>query len=237
MGTSPRPNLIDPVPLREMLRGIRFMVKRGGEALKSRATTERLPKPAADFANAVLDEMMGLGHKVNAQMSVLAKSMIGTEPDSDILLADLAAQEQPATLFAATIYPALKLAAARMCLSGVFVSEAAARKAFLATVDASRHLSGADVAAALTFALIDAQVLQGPVISGDPSLSGHEATTVTIFAVLLWLQSPRDEADQEMALMSAIDLSQVFARQIVTACAARDAGALSALYAKYADNV
>jgi hypothetical protein len=220
-----------------MLRGIRFMVKRGGEALKSRATAERLPKPAADFANAVLDEMMGLGHKVNAQVSVLANSMIGTEPDSDILLTDLTAREQPATLFAATIYPALKLSAARMSLSGVFVSEAAARKAFVTTADTSGHLSGANVAAALTFAMIDAQVLQGPVSSGNPSLRGDEATAVAIFAVLLWLQSPRDEADQEMALMSAIDLSQVFARQIVTACKARDASALAVLYSKYADNV
>lgn len=235
--TSPRPNLIDPVPLREMLRGIRFMVKRGGEALKSRATADRLPKPAADFANALLDEMMGLGHKVNAQVSVLAKSMIGAEPDSDILLADLTTQEEPAALFAATVYPALKLVTARMSLSSVFVSETAARKAFAQTIATSTASSGAGMAAALTFAMLDTEVLQGRVTSETRILTGEEATAVAVFAVLLWLQSPRDDADQEMALMSAVDLSQVFAKQIVTTCKARDAGAMAALYLKYTDNV
>jgi hypothetical protein len=237
VGTSPRPNLIDPVPLREMLRGIRFMVKRGGEALRSRATADRLPKPAADIANAVLDEMMGLGHRVNAQVSVLAKSMIGTEPDSDIMLEDLSATEAPANLFAATLYPAMKLATARMSLTGAFVSEAAARKAFAETVTSQKHVSGAHMAATLTFALIDAPVLQGHITSANPLLNGEEAKAVAIFAVLLWLQSPREEADQEMALMSAVDLSGIFAKQIVTACGTRDAAALALLYAKYADNV
>lgn len=235
--TSPLPNMIDPAPLREMLRGIRFMAKRGGEVLKSRAATDRLPKPAADFANALLDEMMGLGHKVNAQVSVLAKSMIGAEPDSDILLADLSTQEEPAALFAATVYPALKLVTACMSLSSVFVSEMAARKAFAQTVATSTQSLGADMAAALTFAMLDTEVLQGRATSETRILTGEEAIAVAVFAVLLWLQSPRDEADQEMALMSAVDLSQVFARQIVTACKARDAGALAALYLKYVDNV
>jgi hypothetical protein len=104
-------------------------------------------------------------------------------------------------------------------------------------LDTSQHLSGTNVAAKLTFAMIDTQVLQGPINSIDPNLSGDEPAAIAIFAVLLWLQSPRDEADQEIALMSAIDLSLVIAQQIVTACKARDASALSALYAKYADNV
>mgnify|MGYP000211563005 CR=1 FL=1 len=234
---SPKHIRLDPVPLRELLRGIRFMVKRGGETLKANATAQRLPKPAADLANVVIDEVMGLGHKVNARASNLAKSMFGTEPDTDIMLDDLTAQGESEKLFAATVYAAMKIVLARMDVSGMFVSEAAALNAFAAERKKDRHESVTQLAAALTLGLIDNHVLQGRMANSGRLAADAAVVPVAVFSVLLWLQSPRSEEDQEAALVSAVDLSLLMASQIEQGCRMRDIEAIAALYGKYAANV
>jgi hypothetical protein len=235
--SSPKQIRLDPIPLREMLRSIRFMVKQGGETLKANATPARLPKPAADLANTVIDELMGLGHRVNARASVLAKTMIGTEPDTDIMLDDLADRESADALFAATVYAAMKIVLARMKVSGVFVSEAGAKRAFASERNAGSKLSGFQLAASLTSRLIDGQFLRAPFVNAGRLVPDGAVMPVAVFAVLLWLQSPRQEDDQEEALLSAVDLSVILANQIEAGCRARDIEAIGALYAKYASNV
>ena len=44
------------MPLREALRGLRFLLRRGGETIVDTLNVETLPKPASDLAGAVLRE-------------------------------------------------------------------------------------------------------------------------------------------------------------------------------------
>lgn len=232
----PKEIRLDPIPLREVLRSIRFMVKRSGETLKASATPQHLPKPAADLANTVIVELMGLGHRLNARASVMANSVIGAETNTEILLDDLTGRESADSLFAATVYAAMKVALARMKISGVFVSETAARRAF-SSVQSSQPSSGPHLAASLTFALIDGQFLRPPLVNDGRLLADRAVIPVAVFAVLLWLQSRRQEDDQEAALLSAVDLSLILAAQIVEGCQTRDHDAVGALYGRYAANV
>lgn len=234
---SPKQARLDPIPVREMLRGIRFIVKRSGESLKNNAPLERLPKPAADLANTMIDEFMGLGHIVNTRASAFAKTVIGTEPSTSIMLDDLMEQERAEALFAATVYAATKIALARMKLSGMFVSEAAANKAFVAERNARVPLSGSRLAASLTLRLIDYGVLGRPFSNAGPLGTYDTVIPVAIFSVLLWLQSQRQEDDQEAALLSAVDLSLALAPQIDAACRARNVEGIDLLYSKYVANV
>ena len=65
------------MPLREALRGLRFLLRRGGETLADTMSVETLPKPAADLAGAVLREVGGLARNVDEVASGLAKTILG----------------------------------------------------------------------------------------------------------------------------------------------------------------
>lgn len=234
---SHKQNRLDPITIREVLRGLRHMVKQGGETLKAGATPQHLPEPAAAVANSVIDQLMGTAHRVNARATIVAKVMIGTEPDTDIMLNDLARHERSEAVFAATVYAAMKIVLKRMNMKGVFVSETAAKRAFAVERSARPIQSGFSLAASLTFRLLDVQFLHVSAGDSTSSLPNDSAVPVAIFAVILWLQSPRQEDDQEAALLSAVDLSLVLAGQIVEGCKARDSDKIGSLYGKYVANV
>ena len=55
--SSQSPLLPDAMPLREALRGLRHVLRKGGETLKETMTVDTLPPPAARLAGAVLREV------------------------------------------------------------------------------------------------------------------------------------------------------------------------------------
>jgi len=224
----------DPMPLREALRGLRFMLRRGGETLADTISLDVLPKPAADLAGAVLREVGGIVRNMDEVASglsktVLAKTVLGPHVRPPMSLDDLDAQGGGEVHFAAAVYVALRTVLRRIGVPLVFVSEAAARGAWVPHQKPD--------AGTLTIRLLDARVVRGTTAADAARLPGGALDAVAVFAVLLWLQSTRSEDENEAALDAATDLAMALAADITAACAARDAVRIDALYARYAPHV
>lgn len=219
------PFLPDPVPLREALRGLRHLLRRGGETLRDTITgtgmTEALPRPAAGLAQSVLREAEGIARQMDEAASGLAKTVLGgADLPADARLSDL--DTGPA--FAAVIYLALARVLDRLGIRPAFISEAAALRA-LSAVDPGAD--DAETAARLTRALSEARVIRDIGPAADT-----EATAV--FAVMLWLQSGRSGSDDLDALAAATDLARALAPEIA---AAGGEAALAQLYRIWAPHV
>lgn len=216
------------MPLREALRGLRFLLRRGGETLAETLPIETLPKPAADLAGVVLREVEGIARNVDQVASGLAKSILGGADHPSVTLRDLTAGEDGAAAFGAAVYVALRSVLARLGAPGVFVSEAAARRAWA---------PDRTDAAALTVNLLAARVVRGTTAEEAARVPGSALEPVAIFAVMLWLQSTRSDAENEEALQAATDLTVALAPEVARACAERDLSRIAALYARYAAHV
>jgi hypothetical protein len=217
------------MPLREALRGLRFMLRRGGETLVDTMAIEGLPRPAADLAGAVLREVGGLARNVDEMASGLAKTVLGGQEPQSLTLNDLGAGRGAEAQFGAAVYVALRSVLRHLGAPGVFVSEAAARHAY-----AAGHATDA---ATLTLRLLEARVMRGTTAQEAARVPGAALESVAIFAVLLWLQSTRSEDENEDALDAATDLAVALAAEVGPACAARDAARIDALYARYVSHV
>lgn len=219
----------DPMPLREALRGLRFMLRRGGETLAETIGIEGIPKPAADLAGVVLREMGDLARNVDEIASGIAKTVLGGEDKPSVTLDGLARDGAAAAHFAAAVYVALRSVLRRLGAPGVFVSEAAARRAW-------GQGQGSD-AAALTIRLLEARVVRGTTAQEAARVPGSALEPVAVFAVMLWLQSTRSDDENEAALDAATDLAVALAPEVAEASVARDAARMAALYARYAAHV
>ena len=216
------------MPLREALRGLRFLLRRGGETLAETITIEGLPRPAADLAGVVMREVEGIARNVDEIASGLAKSVLGGGEAPSVTLDALAAGDNGAR-FGAAVYVALRSVLRRLGAPGVFISEAAARQAWVQGDKAD--------AATLTLRLLAARVVRGTTAEEAARVPGSALEPVAIFAVMLWLQATRSDAENEEALHAATDLAVALAADVARACADRDAPRLAALYTRYAAHV
>jgi hypothetical protein len=223
----------DPMPLREALRGLRFLLRRGGQTLVETVDVDVLPKPFAAFAGTVLREMGGLARNVDEVASGFAKTVLGGNASHNVSLIDPATGPDADAQFAAAVYVALGTVLGRLGAPGVFISEAAARSVFaeLMAQDAPKS------AAQLTLDLLDARVIRGVKGREAARVPGAVIEPVAVFAVLLWLQANRTDDEHAAALEAATDMAVVLAADINTAFAARDTVAIHELYQRYAAHV
>jgi hypothetical protein len=226
----------DPMPLREALRGLRHVLRRGGETLAETMSVEALPKPAAKLASVLLREAEGLARNIDVMASGLAKSILGGNEPQSISLTDLADASDADARFAQAVYVALRFVLDRLGAPGIFVSEAAARKVYGDAVARSRYISPM-LAAVLTLDLLAVRVLRGTTAEEAARVPGAALEPVAIFAVLLWLQSSRSEHENEAALDAAADIAVAISADVAKACTEGDAGRIAALYEKYAPHV
>ncbi len=231
--SSPLPIRPDPMPLREALRGLRYVVRRGGETLLDAVPVSALPKPAQVLAGAVLREMEVFMKGADGVASGLAKRVLGaaaTSPSLD----DLSARPDADAIFAEAAYAALRAALTHLGAPGVLVSETAARQAY-AAMEPGR--TGADLAGDLTLRLLDAKVIRGATAVEAARVPGAALEPVALFAMMLWLQADRPDAEGEAALDAATDLAVALAADVGRACAEADAMRLAALYSEFAPHV
>lgn len=235
--TNPLSIRPDPMPLREALRGLRFMLRRGGETIVETLAVETLPKPVSTLAGAVLREVGSLARNVDEVASGFAKSVLGGHGAQNLSLQDLSIAGRTEAELAAAIYVALSTVLGRIGAPDVFVSEAAARIVFAQTLANSGTGSTSATAARLTLDLLDARVIRGITAHQTAQVQWSALEPVAIFAVILWLQSTRTDDENAEALDAAADLAVVLAQDVAKACAARDAANLEALYVKFASHV
>lgn len=222
----------DPMPLREALRGLRHVLRRGGETFRDTMPMEVLPKPAADLAGAVLREMAGLARGMDDVASGLAKSVLGSAGAARPAIGDPASGPEADARFAAAAYAALRAVLRHLGAPGVFVSETGARR-----THAEHRAAGATSAADLTLRLIGARVIRDATAAEAARVPGAALEPVAVFALMLWLQAERPEEEGEAALDAAADLAVALAGDVAAAAAAQDAARLAALYAEFAAHV
>ena len=228
------PKLPDAMPLREALRGLRHVLRKGGETLKNTMTVDTLPRPAARLAGVLLREVEALAKGMDHAASGLAKKMLGTADIAAPSLHRIASQHDSAAVFAQAFYTAAQAVLKQLGVTDIFISEAHARKAYQAAT--ARDATDADRAATVMLALLDAGVLKGtPDHTARLPLASVEP--VACFAVLLWLQSQRPEVEDEAALTSATELSVALVSDITAACKTRNAATLAALFSEFSAHV
>lgn len=235
---NPLPNpLPDTMPLRDALRGLRHAVRRGGETLLDVMPLDQLPPPASQFAGAVIREMGELAKGMDEVASGFARLALGGSDAPHGATLQLTARIGAEDAFAQGIYAALRLVLQRLDAPSVYVSETAARMAYVSLLPDQRQGQNADIAAALSLSLAEVKVMRGTSAQDAAHVPGRAIEHVAIFAVMLWLQSSRSEAEDEAALASATDLALVVATEADAAFCARDGAKLSALYAEFAAHV
>lgn len=238
---NPQPILPDAMPLREALRGLRHMLRRGGETLIETMGVEAQPRAeaglAAGFAGVVLREVEAIAKGVDRAASGLAKTMLGQPEPAAPMLGKIAAGPGSEAVFAAACYSALRAVLHRLGTPGVFISEAAARRAYHRIAGQGPQGPATDFAAALTLLLLEGHVLRGASAEEAARVPQGPLEPVAVFAVMLWLLSERPEAEDEAALDAATDLALAVAPDVAAAVAAGDAARLQRLFAEFAAHV
>lgn len=234
MSNGKRP---DAMPLRDALRGLRHALRRGGETLLDAMPVGSLPRPAAELAGVVLREVGQIAKGVNSVASGFARFALGANGTPHDPLQRLTAMQGAEDAFAQGIYAALQSVLRRLNAPSAYVSETAARSAYLALGPDQRLGADAGVAAALSLALVEAKVLRGTSAEDAAHVPGHSLDHTAIFAVMLWLQSSRSEDEDEAALSSATDLAVALASEADAAFRAQDSKRLETLYAEFAPHV
>ena len=229
--------LPDAMPLRDALRGLRHAVRRGGETLLDVMPVGSLPRPAAQLAGAVLHEVGAFAKGVNDVASGLVRLALGGSAKSPGSLQDLTLHQGAEDGFAQGIYAALRAVLRHLNAPSAYISETAARSAYLALMPEQRLGSDASMAAALSLALAEAKVLRGLSAADAARVTGQSLDHIAIFAVMLWLQSNRSEAEDEKALEAATDLAVALAVEADAAFTAKDNTALATLYTEFASHV
>ncbi len=224
------------MPLREALRGLRHVLRKGGQTFADTVSTDGMPKPAATLANAVLREAGGILRSLDTVTSGFAKSVLGGDSTGAVHLADLSQSKGADARFAQAVYVALRSVLGQLGAPDVFISEAAARSVYLQTARRAED-NPALLAANLTLDLLSARVLRGTTAHQAARIPAAAIEPVAVFAVMLWLQSHRSDTENAAALDAASDLAIAIAEDIARACADRNADRIAELYEKYAPHV
>jgi hypothetical protein len=233
------PSFIQPdsMPLREALRGLRFLLRRGGETLVDTISVEALPKPAWEIASVVITVVGGIVRTVDTVASSAAKRILVGQENPTAALDELIHHDAAEAEFAQAIYVALSAVLRRFGMTSFFVSEMSARATFAAWRRETGEADPKHRAAELTLRLLDARVVRGVSVDKAQLAPTGALDGAAVFAVLLWLQSSRPDAEDEAALDAAADIALAKADEIARALAARRLDSLAALYRKYVDHV
>ena len=225
----------DAMPLREALRAMRHMLRKGGETLIDTIPVADLPVPG--LAGAVLQQVEALARGVDHVTSGMAKLVLGASAQPGPSLPGIAGQAAPDAAFAAACYAALRAVLAHLGVAGVFLSEAAIRQAYRAAMTDQADEAETVLAARLTRGLINGHVIRGVTAADAAQVPGAGLDQVAIFAVMLWLQTDRPEGDDGAALEAATDMAVALSGDIARACATETPAALAALFKEFAPRV
>lgn len=228
----------DTITLREVLRGVRHVLRNGRKSMQDVGALEALPEPASRLAKTLLEDVDHLARGLDGVASRFAGKVLTSTASPATPFAEFNAHPQGDAPFAVVAYEALKKALRQLHADNAFISEAAARSAFQRMRQSVKPDQTVEMsAAALLLAMLDLRVvrMEGP--SSEAHAHAGDADVLASFAVLLWLLAERSDADYDLALVSACELSQALADAILRASRRRDVDALRKLFERYAVNV
>lgn len=227
----PRPTLphIDPAPLKDVARSLRFVAERGGKTLKSALPFDALPAPAARMADAAIDAVIKVGAGADRSVSALVHALLdGDDPPPPL---DQPAAAEAEVRFATASHDGLRLALARLGAESSLISEVSARRAWHRVVSEGSGQKDSATAAALFAALAEAHAVREAVWPEGAAIPASEAAAVACFAVLLAMLA--DAAGFMALLPAAVDLALAVRQDIASA----DATRLAALFEEFRDHV
>ncbi len=230
---TPRPTLprLDPAPLKDMARSLRFVAERGGRTLQKSLPLDVLPDPAARVADAALSTVLKVGQKAEQGVSALAHALLDDDAPPPPL--DHAAEAEGEARFAAAAHDGLRAALAQLGAESSLVSETAARRAWASVAEAGAGQKDSATAAALFLALSAHHAVREAIWPEDMSLSPAEAARVAVFAVLLAMLA--DAAQFHGLLPAAVDIALALRADL--AATAEDATRLAALFDEFRNHV
>ncbi len=220
--------------LREALRGMRHVLRISGNSINDTLSSDVLPSPAADLASIALRKSNRLAKRVDSAASRLGKKALGVTNQTIPSLQSFAGQKDGGLAFSVSFYAGTQTVLKQLNAEGMFVSELNACKAFK-QADMPEDADAA-AAAKLIIDLHEANVLTG-LAYGPARIPQSLIEPVTLFAVVLWLQSNRSETEDEAALSAAIDISIAISVDIGKAFLSRDQTALAALFSEFIRHV
>jgi hypothetical protein len=227
----------DAMPLREALRAMRHMLRKGGETLIETMPNGPKSGPGAKMARVVLREVEAFAKGVDQMTSGVAKIVLGAAEQRAPTLHDTAGPDVPDAAFSVACYAALRAVMGHLGVSGVFISEAGIRHAYQDIAGQLGQRTDSAIAADLTLALLDARVIKGATAAEAAQVPGAALEQVAVFSVMLWLQTDRPDGEDAAALQAASDLSVALAPEIAAACTGHNATKLAALFGEFAPRV
>lgn len=235
--TQPLLSATDTMPLREALRGLRFLLRRGRDTVAETLSLDALPKPASNLAAVVLREADDLAKSVDTVASKAFKTVLGGQDSPSASLDQIILHDGAEIEFAGAIYLALNAVLSRLGAESAFVSEMSARACFEDWREDGLTGEPSDWLADLTLRMRDERVIRAVQSDKQGAVPVQDMEALAIFAVLLWLQSSRSEAENEAALDSAADITRARSAEISAAVQSNSKDAVAALFRKYVSHV
>lgn len=224
--TPPFPPL-DPAPLKDMARSLRFVAERGGRTLKEALPLDILPDPAARAADAALATLRKVGREADRSVSALAHALLDRKDPSPSL------SQTADTGFAAAIHDGLRVALSQMGVESSLISETAAGRAWATVHQAGPGGKDSETAAALFVALVQFHAVREAIWREESKpLLPTDTARVAIFAVLLAMLA--DPSGHAALLPAATDLALALRGDLADN---DDATALAALFEEFRNHV
>jgi hypothetical protein len=221
---------LDPVPLKDMARSLRFVAERGGRTLRDTLPIDALPEPAARLADGALASVLRLGGQAQRGVSDLAHRLLDRDDPPPPLTGPDAAEAE--SRFAAAAHDGLRVALRQLGAEDSLIRETTARHVWAAVFAQGPKGSEGATAAALFQALEAAHVIRETVWPEAAALPPAEARRIALFAVLLAMLA--DPADFHSRLHASVDLALALRADIA---AAPDETRLAALFDEFRDHV
>lgn len=227
----------DPVPLREALRGLRHVLRSGGETLAQAVPLESLPQEAAALTRGAMKTADGIARRIDHTASQMAHRFLCPLAPDDATLQNLMKRGlSAADDFGVLSYEGLALILKEIGPRQAFISEAGARRAWLHVAGSDPQRDPATLAAALFVALREQKVLRDVEAEPAGALEPGEVVPVAIFALLLWLLTRPDGAstlEQSLTQSRALTRAQTIARDIARAASVGNTTRIAELFAQF----
>jgi hypothetical protein len=230
--TTPR---IDLLPVRETFRALRYRFRQNGRLIRRLTKKFRSKVPFPSAAGKMFEEFEGVVKGVDKYASNVGRKLLKGSTE-EILTTAASLQTSDNDTLAKVAYSALCSILQRLGSKEAYVSEAAAHKAF-EKVNARAELRQSETAAVLLLTLLDEKVI---LCSADPAgIDALKPSTeaISVFALLLWMQSNCDDPLSGEALFAACDLSIALRDEISMRVERRDQAGIAGLFEEFSPHV
>ncbi len=222
----------DATQLKDALRGLRYALRRGCDAVQETAPTN-LPPPASRIALTALREMGLLARSVDQMVSsvvhtVFGEATLGSHKLQDVMVPG--GQEE----FSAVFYETMKIVLSHLGASRALVSQSAGRKAF---IQVTSRGAPEQFAAQLALQLLREEPVRIDYLDAHSPVSKETVAQVAVFSVLLYLLSDRESGEYAKMIQAATALATALQDDILQALPTQNGDVLSSLFARYAAHV